>query len=388
MSICPRCGKANSDSNKWCVSCGFELLVEDRKAKNARENSSAVMHDTTTAGFVGSMGKTHYVSEHTNEEAGDMQKHVSGFGLIGSMGSVVREVPEADEKPSESGNVNGSLLGSVGKTKYILSDTSDRKDYDHRESKLFGRVGTVQYRAASIASSETHRINSTSGLIGSVGDLTYVTDYCEDSSASEEREIKTAGLAGNMGGIHYRANNIDKPKTNKTRKAVKRRNNNSILGIAFALVLIVVLAIAVIKPSGQDFSAAINRRIENEIVSIPDPPLEYQYSNSILRAISFKIVSQNKRTNTAVVQFKYVDVMAMADTLGYGAIDQNEYYNYCIEAIKSGTAPYATNTITVAFEIREINGVNQLCVFDSFDFTDILSGGTVRAYLRIMEGLS
>ena len=388
MRICPHCGMSNSDINKWCESCGFELIVEDREAVNTPKSSATVMNDTRTAGFVGSMGKTHYVSGHTSEDAGDMQKHVSGFGLIGSVGSVMYDAEVEHDNPSESCDVNGSLLGSVGKTKYSLSDASAVKDYEHRDSKLYGRVGTVQYRDARTASSTAHGINTTSGLMGSVGDSIYMTEYGEDSNVSEEREIDTAGLVGNIGGIHYRAASKDTDRTNESRKIVKSRKPIVVAGIAVALVVIVVLAIIVIKPASQDYSAAISRRIENEIVSIPDPPLEYEYSNAILRAISYKVVSQNKSANTAIVQFKYVDVMAMADTLGNRAIDRNDYYNYCIEAIKSGTAPYATNTITVAFEMREINGVNQLCVIDSFDLADILSGGTVSAYLRIMEGLS
>ncbi len=190
-----------------------------------------------------------------------------------------------------------------------------------------------------------------------------------------------------MGDTHYKDVIKAENATNTSPKPTKSRRKIVIAGAVFATIAIVVIAIIAFYPTAPDYSGAITRRIENETVSISDPPLEYQYSNAILQAIRYNIVSSDRKNNTATVQFRYVDVMALADELGNKAIGQDEYYSYCIEAIRRETAPFATTAIQIRFEEREINGVRQLCVVDSFELADVLSGGTVSAYMSIEEGL-
>ncbi len=190
MRTCPHCGLSNSDSNKWCESCGWELMVNDNAGGEPTDRPTAEEHNTTTSGFIGSMGKTHYVSGHMSSKAGDVQAHISGFGLMGNMGGTVYETATAvEENAPESGDSLGTLLGSVGDTKYRLFDSTSEKQSKHREAKLFGSVGSVEYRDARAAGFSPDGVNTTSGLMGRAGDSIFKTDYEGESKISEKQNI-------------------------------------------------------------------------------------------------------------------------------------------------------------------------------------------------------
>lgn len=153
-----------------------------------------------------------------------------------------------------------------------------------------------------------------------------------------------------------------------------------------ALAVVAVGAVLILRSSGSnDFGEAISRRIETEMATDTDLPLAYQYSNAILGSIRYSIVKSSRTGNTAQVKFRYPDIMALADSLGDTAITEDEYYQYCIDAISSGSAPFITKEIQVGFTEREVNGVNRLCVVDDLVFADVLSGGTVSALVEMME---
>ncbi len=224
MIICPHCGAFNSDSNKWCENCGQELIAEPPEEESAPVNTAAEEKSAAASGFMGSMGNTRYVSGHEDEDAGDMHKHVSGFGLFGSVGDTVYEAPaEEGEEVSGSGEKRGSLLGSVGDTKYTLNRPSDMESTDHSDSKLYGSVGSAKYRDASTLSPPSHGENHTSGLIGRVGDTVYRNaDNNSKDGSSKDRTVFTDGLAGKMGKTHYTGK--EKPYTpNGKRIPTKKR---------------------------------------------------------------------------------------------------------------------------------------------------------------------
>ena len=130
----------------------------------------------------------------------------------------------------------------------------------------------------------------------------------------------------------------------------------------------------------HDFSDAISDRITDEVVYGENLPLEHQYSNAILETIVYRIESKNIINNTATVNFRYVDVIALADSIGNRAVDWDTYYKLCIEAMRSGTAPLAQKTIKLNFEERGTGKSRKLCVVDSYELSDIISGGTVSAF--------
>lgn len=152
------------------------------------------------------------------------------------------------------------------------------------------------------------------------------------------------------------------------------------------LAVIAVGTVLILRSSGSnDFGEAISRRIETEMATDSDLPLAYQYSNAILGSIRYSIVKSSRTGNIAQVEFRYPDIMSLADSLGDTAITADEYYQYCIDAISSGSAPFITKEIQVNFTEREVNGVSRLCVVDDLLFADVLSGGTVSALVEMME---
>ena len=99
-----------------------------------------------------------------------------------------------------------------------------------------------------------------------------------------------------------------------------------------------------------------------------------------METIVYRIESKNIINNTATVNFRYVDVIALADSIGNRAVDWDTYYKLCIEAMRSGTAPLAQKTIKLNFEERGTGKSRKLCVVDSYELSDIISGGTVSAF--------
>lgn len=387
MSICPHCGMSNSDINKWCERCGYELIVEDRGEENTVERPTTIEKNTKTSGFVGSMGKTHYVSGSTSDEARDVQKHVSGFGLLGKMGTTTYEpVHISEDKEPENTDHPSRLIGTIGKTKYVPEKTASSGGRHHKDTKLYGSIGDVEYRGTHSESIPTPKVNTTSGLIGSIGESKFTTPITNESECKDKRVIAGAGIIGNVGDKHYKTDIEQGTPSSRTLTPPGRRKRIITVCAVFAVLAIAIIAVLALLPSATEFEDAINRRIENDMVLISDLPLEYQYSNAILRSISYNIVKSDRNSNTAIVQFRFVNIMALADQLGNKAIDQDEYYKYCIDAINTGIAPFTSKTIQVRFVERQISGTRQLCVVDNLEFVDVLSGGTVSAFVAIMEG--
>ncbi len=111
---------------------------------------------------------------------------------------------EEGEEVSGSDEKLGPLLGSVGDTKYTLNRPSDMERTDHSDSMLYGSIGSAKYRDASTLSSPSHGENTTSGLIGRVGDTVYRNaDNNSNDGSSNDRTVFTDRLAGKMGKTHY-----------------------------------------------------------------------------------------------------------------------------------------------------------------------------------------
>lgn len=381
MRICPHCGMSNSDINKWCKSCGFEIIIEDREAVNAQKSSVSVMNDTKTAGFVGSMGKTHYISGHTSEEAGDVQKHVSGLGIIEKKGDFQYETV-ADGSTSSRGH----LWGAIGGKKYTPDKATVEKDLD---SKIYGSVGSVRYKTPEKSEGTPRLTNTTSGLIGNMGDSFYVTDTSVGESIKAKKEISDA-LWGHVGETSYVGRESDSNSSASDRRTpiVIRRNRLRIIGFSVAGLVLLSIIVILFSISGRrtSFSSsvenAISSRINSEIVNGEDIPLYIKYRNAIFQNINFKVIQADKHTMSATVVFSYVDVPQLIDSYAINAPDAETFYQRCINAINNNQASRSEETIVLQFS----GSVSNAVLIEDDDFLNVLSGGSMKEIQTLMAG--
>lgn len=128
-------------------------------------------------------------------------------------------------------------------------------------------------------------------------------------------------------------------------------------------------------------SEAIDSYIENEISRSESVPLMVEYQNSILRAITYAIQSYDLSKGTMDVEFTYIDVLRLADSITDPNITEEEYYSICIEKIHSQEYETITEVIPITFEADE----KGYSIIGSDLLTNVLSGGVLNYYLELLE---
>ncbi len=182
-----------------------------------------------------------------------------------------------------------------------------------------------------------------------------------------------------------------KPDSSNAASKAKHTSNASpkkwwILGCAAAIVAVMLLLlIPGGNSSGNAYQTAIKTRLDSEKVNGTDIALSYQYSNAMLDAIDYKIVSTDKSSGSARVTFTYVDAMLLADGYTGSIHDQVSFYQHCIDTIKAHQAPTISKTITVYFE-KDTNAGGELAVVDSPELADVLTGGVASWYQNMIGG--
>ena len=151
-----------------------------------------------------------------------------------------------------------------------------------------------------------------------------------------------------------------------------------------AISLVLVSCAADERTSVSDaelLSEAIDSYIENEISGSESVPLMVEYHNSILTAITYEIQSYDLSKGTMNVEFTYIDVLRLADSVTAPNISEAEYYSVCIEKIHSQEYETVTEVIPITFETDE----NGYSIIGSDLLTNVLSGGVLNYYLELLE---
>lgn len=154
-----------------------------------------------------------------------------------------------------------------------------------------------------------------------------------------------------------------------------------------AISLVLVSCAADDRTSVSDaelLSEAIDSYIENEIIVSESVPLMVEYQNAILAVISYEIQSYDLSKGTMDVEFTYIDVLRLADSVTDPNISEEEYYSICIEKIHSQEYETVTDVIPVAFEAYE----KGYSIIGSDSLTNILSGGVLNYYVALLEEVS
>ncbi len=317
MRSCPHCGLSNPDSNKWCENCGWELIVKESKEAGSPEGSNVEEYNTKTSGFIGSMGKTHYDSTYTFSEAGDVQKHVSGFGLLGSMGLVAYDDSSVKEKKAQAIPVEESrLYGSVGEKKYLHAVDEGSNKSVPVEVKLYGRVGSKEYGGKeTISGKEQKIIRNDYNLIGRIGSVNYKADY--------------KGESGESSVSISRDKNIDKQSTNIFGRSESRRKHvkntfpalfsSNAIKIACSICAVIVLVISVMMFSAigkgqqpENYYLSVDENnvhrednvsfIKNQIIVVSRKGISKREMEGYFRAVNANIVGYVELMDTYQIQ--------------------------------------------------------------------------------------
>lgn len=140
------------------------------------------------------------------------------------------------------------------------------------------------------------------------------------------------------------------------------------------------------EPSDSDMTnltAAMDAFIQEEISSGESLPLIQRIQNDILREITYEIRSYDIAKGTMTVEFTYVDVLALADGITDPNLTEDTYYRHCIERISCGQCSMITEEIQVSFT----SSAEGYTVIGSEALTNVLSGGVLRYYLELLEGI-
>ena len=151
-----------------------------------------------------------------------------------------------------------------------------------------------------------------------------------------------------------------------------------------AISLVLVSCAADERTSVSDaelLSQAIDSYIENQISGSESVPLMVEYHNSILTTITYEIQSYDLSKGTMDVEFTYIDVLRLADSVTDPNISEAEYYSICIEKIHSQEYETITDIISVSFEACE----KGYSIIGSDSLTNVLSGGVLNYYLELLE---
>lgn len=388
MKLCPHCGTPNSGTNKWCESCGYELFDED-VIESTSVQTTAEVHNVNDSALVGSMGKTRYTSGRATVEAGDTQKHISGFDLVGRVGEVSYDAAIGESGKSERGEVHGNLLGTVGETKYVKDGLTDAEACEHRDSKLLGSVGKTKYQSDCFNAEEPSKSTVRSAnLIGNVGGIKFTPKVAENQHPEQKSESLSA-LWGQMGDTRYISKNDTRraaiTESDPVEPMFAKKTPWLIVIISSIILILIVLIIGLPRQTSSflpSFENAISTRINHEITYGDDLPLFIQYKNAIIRNIKFSVTKINNRSLSAMVSFSYLDVHRLMDDYISGQTDAESFYRICIDAINHGRVVYKQDSIEMQFS----GSIPNIEVEDNEAFLNVLSGGCLRDIQNLIQG--
>lgn len=124
----------------------------------------------------------------------------------------------------------------------------------------------------------------------------------------------------------------------------------------------------------------LEARIQVEILSGEELPLEIQYMNALLSSISFEVLSVDEEQKIVHIASRFVDVMAMTeDIFGYDEITVEEYYKVCIQMIQENRAPVVEMNLSIPYEEEVIDGQTVYTIVNSEALAELLSCGVYSA---------
>lgn len=151
---------------------------------------------------------------------------------------------------------------------------------------------------------------------------------------------------------------------------------------AFLIFAIVISVTSQKGSTNSELNVAIDSYIQDEICVGEALPLMMQYQNAILGAITYDIQSYDRVSGTMDVEFTYVDVLHLADSITDPNISEDEYYSVCIAKIQSNECKMTTEVIQVALEPSE----EGYSIIRSEQLVNVLSGGMLNYYVDLLEG--
>ena len=166
---------------------------------------------------------------------------------------------------------------------------------------------------------------------------------------------------------------------------------NRLLIVCVIVVLCCTFAVLIkvaymLRPS-QQVKDHLHKALENYICEQmydgENLPLMLQYQNNILNAITFEILSFDVPEETMVVEFLYVDVLSLADSISASDLSADEYYRFCINKINDNNYITKKERISVRFKTTTTGYM----IIQSEDLTNVLSGGVLNYYRDILEGI-
>lgn len=142
------------------------------------------------------------------------------------------------------------------------------------------------------------------------------------------------------------------------------------------------------RNTDQELEAAIAQRIQSEKSLGDNLPASIQYSNAVLDALEYQVLSNDTESGTAKVSFTYVDVMALADQYADDEVNADSFYTNCVDLIGQDRAPRITKEIFLHYTLEEMNGQTVYVIESSAEFADALSGGAFSVYMDLLGGAS
>lgn len=111
-------------------------------------------------------------------------------------------------------------------------------------------------------------------------------------------------------------------------------------------------------------------------------PLYIQYRNAVLDALDCHVLSEDIDAKKAQLAFSYVDVVALSDSFPGEPASADEFYQFCIDTIASGSAP-TQQAVVDANIVTDENG--SLRLEDSEELMNVLTGGAYAEMKRLAE---
>lgn len=128
-------------------------------------------------------------------------------------------------------------------------------------------------------------------------------------------------------------------------------------------------------------AAAVDAYIQNEVYDGESLPLMLEYQNAILSEITYEIQSYDMKKGTMEVNFTYIDVLNLADSITDQNLSEEDYYAACIEKIRAENYSTISEVVCVYFEASE----EGYTLTQSNELANVLSGGVLDYYLELME---
>lgn len=128
-------------------------------------------------------------------------------------------------------------------------------------------------------------------------------------------------------------------------------------------------------------AAAVDDYIQNEVYDGESLPLMLEYQNAILSEIIYEIQSYDMKKGTMEVNFTYIDVLNLADSITDQDLSEEDYYAACIEKIRAENYSTISEVVCVYFEASE----EGYTLTQSDELANVLSGGVLDYYLELME---